>query len=112
MKAITAKNKVKLILWMSNNKNLCETLTGAQLSRYFTKETGIPVSVSSIYTYCKEVFPDLATKQVPGGHMNGGKLLARITKLEERIDFLEEYLFKPSSHYPATKPEELCAKDR
>lgn len=90
-KSMSAEDKVKLIIWLNNKKDLCEALTDAQLQKQFMDDTGIDTSLSSIFTYKKAVFPGIKRKPV-GGSSNGGKLLAMIGELDRRLTLLESAL--------------------
>jgi hypothetical protein len=88
---LNAEGKAILIIWLNNHKELCETLPAHNLIRKFNDETGLIVSPSSMQTYRNAVFPNLEKKAV-GGHLNGGKLLAMITDLNNRVTALEELM--------------------
>ena len=57
IKSLDAKEKVKLILWLNNHKEQCETLTIYQLTQLYRNETGSDLSESSIQTYRNNIYP-------------------------------------------------------
>ncbi len=82
---LSAGDKVKIILWLNAHREWCENKTALELADEYKKENGIDLSISTILTYRREIFPELR---------NGGILLGMITALTKRIEILE--LFKRS----------------
>lgn len=90
-KSISVHEKVKLTTWMLNNKELCEKSTAEQIRKSFYDETQIDLSLSTVNSYRNEICPRVI-KRIPGGKLNGGKMMQMIKQLEERVIKLEELL--------------------
>lgn len=98
-KAVYLKSdeKVKLILWMNENKGIMHH-TSEDLARRAAEALGFTVPSSSILTYRKTVAPDITRPASPWA--------TRISKLEERIKALEAAL--PAVRTVETEEAEKC----
>lgn len=80
---LTSDEKVKLILWMNENKGIMKHASEV-LAKKASEALGYPVTSSSILTYRRTIAPDCKREVSPW--------MARINSLEERIKALEARL--------------------
>ena len=90
---LSASEKVQIILWISQNKELCESKSAEELAGLYKEKTGINVSNSTVLTYRREVFPEIRNKKknIHGGAHNGGIMSHRIKALESSFSDLVKW---------------------
>lgn len=91
---VTKEKMSKLNFWMGQHADLCSNETASKIAEQFKNDTGIKIGQTAILDYLKIHFPKVA--KLPGGEANGGKILATLKDHEDRIKFLEEYIYKNS----------------
>lgn len=91
MKSLSIPEKIKLTKWMMDNKELCEKSHSEAIRSNFFNETGIDTSLSTINAYRNEICPKII-KHIPGGKLNGGRMMSMIKQLEERVTKLEDII--------------------
>lgn len=90
---LSATEKVNLMRWMDNNKEICHNLSAEELSFKFKDDTQIDVGISSILTMRHAVFPEMKRTHQPRIAKNDyTEIVEKINQLHRRIARIESEL--------------------